>query len=184
MAAAVLGSAGPAFAQSSGATQPAPSRAVPNKTACDADGHWPGYIQGRPDGFDARDDGVYLWHNPEGGWGLRVSHPVLPGQANKVVFSGTLTSKGGIGDVKRIRDEKDDRVKVGKHGHTLSFRFVNYGGVDGVDFTTGCTPGVRVSLKVDNATVPVRFVHLGDKKVNPQSDPFTIRRRDRDDSTK
>ncbi|MDA8044259.1 MAG: hypothetical protein M0Z30_03330 [Actinomycetota bacterium] len=160
---------------------PSPSAGLP--TACDSDGHWPAYVQGRPDGFDAGDDGVYIWHNPAGGWGLRVSHPLLPGRANRVVFSGTVTSAGTIGHVVRVRDEVGDQVVVGPHGHTLYFHFVDYGGVDGVDFTTTCTPGLQVALAADGAAMAPAFVHLGDRDTHPGTNPFLIRRADRDTGT-
>lgn len=149
---------------------------------CDTDAHWPGYVQGRPDGFDAHDDGAYMWHS-SGGWSVRVSHPVLPGKANRVVFTGAITSRGQIGHVTRVRNEKNDMVKVVNNGHTLEFRFVNFGGVDGVDFRTTCTPGLAVGLRVDKSALPTRFIHLGDKKVHPGSNPFGIRRRDNDTTT-
>lgn len=161
-------------------TKPAHHR---NVTSCDTDAQWPAYVQGEPDGFDAGDDGAYLWHNPSGGWGLRVSHPELPGKANRVVFTGTITSKGKIANLVKVRDEKGDVAKVGPKGHTLRFRFVDYGGVDGVDFTTTCTPGLQVSLKADKTTMQPEFVHLGDKNTHPGSDPFRIRRRDGDTAT-
>jgi hypothetical protein len=185
VAAAVLAGAPSALAATTGATTAtgSPSSSAPKAAACDADAHWPGYVQGRPDGFDAHDDGVYMWHNPKGGWAIRVSHPVLPGKANRVVFTGTVTTAGQIGHVTRVRDEKDDVVKVTNNGHTLAFRFVNYGWVDGVDFTTTCTPGLRVGLKADGSSMPTKFIHLGDKKVNPGSDPFLIRRKDADTGT-
>lgn len=187
-AAVVTGVAGfaiPAGAQTStgnaGSTPPASTHRA---AACsNPDAHWPAYVQGKPDAFDAGDNGVYLWHNPSGGWGLRVSHPQLPGKANRVVFTGTVVSKGKIGNVVKVRDEKGDVVKVGPKGHTLRFRFVDYGGVDGVDFTTTCTPGLAVSLKADKSTLSPQYIHLGDKKVNPGSDPFAIRRRDTDTGT-
>jgi len=164
------------------AANPAPASAGKGAT-CDPDAHWPAYVQGRPDGFDPHDDGVFIWHNPHGGWGLRVSHPALPGKANKVVFTGTISSKGTIGNVARVKDEKDDVVKVGPKGHTLYFRFVNYGGVDGVDFTTTCTPGLAVALKADGSSMQTKFIHLGDKDAKPGSNPFLIRRRDADTGT-
>ncbi|HZT64894.1 MAG TPA: hypothetical protein VFA11_03810 [Acidimicrobiales bacterium] len=179
-ATALVGAAGTALATTSGNGGTPTSGAT---TSCDADAHWPAYVQGMPDGFDPGDDGVYLWHNPSGGWGLRVSHPVLPGKANRVVFSGAITSRGTIGSVVKVRDEKDDVVKVGPDGHTLYFRFVNYGGVDGVDFTTTCTPGLRAGFKADGTVIATRFVHLGDHKVSPGSDPFIVRRSDRDVTT-
>ena len=187
VAAAVLAGAPRALAATTGTsagptTTGSPSSSAPT-SACDTDAHWPGYVQGRPDGFDAHDDGVYMWHNPKGGWAIRVSHPVLPGKANRVVFSGTVTTAGRIGHVVRVRDEKDDVVRVTNNGHTLAFRFVDYGWVDGVDFTTTCTPGLRVGLKADGSSMPTKFIHLGDQKINPGSDPFLIRRRDADTTT-
>jgi hypothetical protein len=149
---------------------------------CDTDAHWPGYVQGRPDGFDAHDDGAYMWHG-SGGWSVRVSHPVLPGKANRVVFTGAITSRGQIGHVTRVRNEKNDMVKVVNNGHTLEFRFVNFGGIDGVDFRTTCTPGLAVGLRIDKSSLPTKFIHLGDKKVHPGSNPFGIRRRDNDTTT-
>ena len=186
MAATILAGAPSALAATN---QPAPTNA-PSGTAktspthkCDVDAHWPGYVQGRPDGFDAGDDGAYLWHNPSGGWGLRVSHPLLPGKADRVVFTGEIRSAGRIGHVIRVRDEKNDVVKVTDNGHILMFRFVNYGGVDGVDFTTTCTPGLAAGMRADGSAMPTRFIHLGDKDTHPGSNPFIVRRRDSDTGT-
>lgn len=167
----------------SGAQAPNPSSPGSQGASCDSDAHWPAYVQGEPDGFDAGDDGAYIWHNPSGGWGLRVSHPELPGKANRVVFTGRITSRGTIGNVVKVRDEKGDVVKVGPNGHTLRFRFVDYGGVDGVDFTTTCTPGLRVALKADRTSMQTEFIHLGDKDTHPGTNPFRIRRRDGDTGT-
>ena len=174
---AAVAASSPALASTASPTTTASSSVAP-PAACEADAHWPADIQGRPDGFDGRDDGVYLWHNPEGGWGIRVSHPVLPGRANRVVFSGRIVSQGLIGHVERVRDEKDDRVVVSGDGHSLWFRFVNYSGVDGVDFTTTCTHSLGVNLKVDGSPMPTQFIHLGDRKVSPDANPFRIRRLD------
>lgn len=174
-AAAVAGGAGAASADAG--TPPTPN------AACATDSHWPGYAQGRPDGFDAHDNGAYLWHNPTGGWAVRVSHPRLPGGANQVAFSGRIISKGVIGHVQRVRDERNDSVSVSPNGHVLTFHLVNYGWVDGFDFTTSCTPALGVGLRADGVSIQPRFVHIGDRKVNPRSDPFSIRRRDDDPTT-
>lgn len=168
---------------SAAANGPATTRPTPAAPSCDTDAHWPAYVQGKPDGFDAGDDGAYMWHNPKGGWGLRVSHLVLPGKADHVVFSGTVTTAGRITHLVRVRNEKNDVVRVTNNGHTLQFRFVNYGGVDGVDFTTSCTPGLRVDARADGRAMPTRFIHLGDHDAHPGGDPFLIRRRDRDSGT-
>lgn len=189
----LAGATGASAATGSPASGNGPATTNPGRTAgprpttaaasCDTDAHWPAYVQGRPDGFDAGDDGAYMWHNPKGGWGLRVTHPVLPGKADHVVFSGSVTTAGRITHLVRVRNEKNDVVRVTNNGHTLQFRFVNYGGVDGVDFTTSCTPGLRVDARADGKAMPTPFIHLGDHDAHPGSDPFLIRRRDNDTGT-
>lgn len=151
-----------------------PTSTAPN--SCDTDSEWPGYVQGEPSNFQAGSDGVYLWHYTNGGWGLRVSHPRLPGKADHVEFTGTITSAGTIGNIKRVDLEKNDTVSVGPDGHTLTFDFNNYGGVDGVDFTTSCTPGLKVDLRADGSRIQDQYIHLGAHDVHPGSNPFEIRR--------
>lgn len=176
----------PAPTSPSGTTASAPPAAAtpggPSGT-CDPDSQWPAYVEGAPTNFKAGSDGVFLWHNPAGGWGLRASHPRLPGKADHVVFSGAIGSAGVFGNVKGVDLEKNDSVKVSADGHVLTFRFNNWGAVDGVDFTTTCTPGLKVGLKDDGQPFQTRFIHLGAKEVHPGSDPFVIRRVSTDTST-
>ena len=164
-------------------TQPPAPAAGPAGAGCDSDSEWPAYVQGAPANFKAGSDGVFLWHYTTGGWGLRVSHPKLPGQANHVVFSGVISSAGVLGHLKRVDLEKNDSAKISADGHVLTFRFNNYGGVDGVDFTTSCTPGLKVGLKDDGKTFQTRYIHLGPKNAHPGSDPFLIRRVSSDTGT-
>jgi hypothetical protein len=163
-------------ASTSASTAPAPGE-------CDPDAHWPAYVQGANSKFDAGDNGYYLWHYVQGGWGLRVSHPRVPGKANHVLFTGTVTSAGTLRILKQVRLEKNDVVKVGPDGHTLYFSFNNYGGVDGVDFATTLTSGLKVEMKVDGSDFPLRFIHLGAHGVHPKNNPFLIRRVDNDTAT-
>lgn len=161
-------------------SSPAPT---PSTDGCDADSRWPGYVQGAPSNFKAGSDGIFLWHNPTGGWGLRASHPKLPGKSDHVVFSGVISTAGAFGNVKRVDLEKNDAVKVSADGHVLTFSFNNYGGVDGIDFTTTCTPGLKVGLKDDGRSFQVRYIHLGANNTHPGSDPFLIRRVSTDSTT-
>jgi len=172
----------------SGATAPAatpPSNAAGTTTngSCNTDSEWPAYVQGEPANFKAGSDGVYMWHYAKGGWGLRVSHPRLPGKANHVTFTGTISTAGTFGNVKRVDLEKNDTVTVGSNGHTLTFDFNNYGGVDGVDFTTTCTPGLKVELKADGGRVQTKYIHLGANDTHPGANPFLIRRISSDPGT-
>jgi len=189
--ATLLGLSSTAYADSGTAPTPS-STAAPEPTAppagtaggsCDPDREWPDYAQGAPPNFKAGSDGVFLWHNPTGGWSLRASHPRLPGQSNHVVFSGAISSAGGFGHIKGVHLEKNDSVKLSGDGHVLAFTFNNWGGVDGVDFSTSCTPGLKVGLKADGHSFSPRYIHLGAKDAHPGSDPFLIRRVSSDSAT-
>jgi len=177
----IIGFGSAAFADTP--ASPANSSGASGNGTCNTDSEWPAYVQGQPANFKAGSDGVYMWHYPKGGWGLRVSHPLLPGKANHVTFSGTISTAGTFGNVKRVDLEKNDTVTVGSQGHTLTFDFNNYGGVDGVDFTTSCTPGLKVEFKADGGRVQTRFIHLGANDTHPGANPFLIRRMSSDTGT-
>jgi hypothetical protein len=124
------------------------------------------------DGVKAQDAlGVYLWHG-KNGYALRVTHP----GKQKVVFTGSITVTNAIHGVRRIRLEKADHFVVGPHRHTLSFRFTNYGYIDGIDFTAACSKDVKLTLKIDKVAATPDQVFLGKNKVHPTSVPFTIER--------
>ncbi|HET6795182.1 MAG TPA: hypothetical protein VFH45_12095 [Acidimicrobiales bacterium] len=171
----------PSNSSATAPSKPTTGGSRPSSANCPGgpDGGWPAYVNGALDHFDAGDGGFFLWHDPRGGWGLRVSHP----GRSRVVMSGTISTPGTITGFKRVDLEKGDRVTVGPDGHTLAFRFANYGRVDGVDFTTSCAPGLRVDVAVNGHRAPASAVHLGDRKVHPRQVPFDIVRTDRDAAT-
>jgi hypothetical protein len=136
-------------------------------------GSWPSAAEGRPAAFLAGSDGAYLWHDPDGGWALRVTHS---GPHDRVIFSGSLTTTGKFINVQRAGDEGNDIVEVGPAKHTIFFRFVNYGWVDGLDFGTRCAPAFTVKIYVEGQLASTGAVHLGQAAVNPTSNPFRIER--------
>ena len=115
--------------------------------------------------------GVYLWHGKTG-YALRVTHP----GHQKVVFAGSITVTNTISAVHRFRLEKADTLKVGPARHTLSFRFTNYGYLDGVSFAAACSKDVKVTLTIDKVAATPAQVFLGKDKIHPTSVPFTIER--------
>jgi hypothetical protein len=115
--------------------------------------------------------GVYLWHGTTG-YALRVTHP----GHQKVTFTGTITVTNKISAVRKFRLEKADTLKVGPHRHTLSFRFTNYGYLDGISFAAGCSKDVTVRLSIDGKQATPNQVFLGKARVAPTSVPFTIER--------
>ena len=136
------------------------------------DDSWPGWTQGRPDRFDAGDTGgVYMWHDNDG-WHLRVSHAT----DDKSVFSGRIATSGHLVGVRGVALERNDNFKVGPNGHLVTFRFQNYGHVDGLDFHTTCAPSITFSYSRAGHTLPSERVFVGDHKANPATDPFRITR--------
>jgi hypothetical protein len=172
--AAVLTAATSPVGATSPAAAPSPG-AAPGTGVCSPlkdDGGWPAEVEGRPVGFDANDPGgVYLWHDATG-WHLRVTHR----GDERQVYSGSLVTSGTFSDVDAVRLEHDDSFTVGPDGHVLTFRFVNYGGVDGLDFRTHCAEGIGFDLRGDGRSLPASDVYVGHDGDHPASDPFTIRR--------
>jgi hypothetical protein len=118
---------------------------------------------------DAR--GVYLWHDA-GGYRLRLTHP---GTA-RVTFTGTITAGADISNLVPVHLEKGDKVHLGKHNRTLTFRFSNTGGLDGLNFTTECSKRVHVTVGINGHQASPLRVYLGAHGHHPTSVPFTIDR--------
>ena len=137
-------------------------------------GTWPADVQGRPASFMHGDNGVYLWHDPDGGWALRVTHS---GPRLRVVFSGSLTSANGqFLEVTPVVAGGNDIVYETVDKHTVYFRFVDYGLVDGLNFGTSCAKGFAVNIHVSARLVPPSFIYLGAGEGNPASNPFHVQR--------
>ena len=145
-------------------------------TRCDdeRDGAWPSWVQGKPDSFEAgATGGVYMWHDGDG-WHLRVTHA----NDDKTTFTGKLQTVGTFVGVKAIALERNDMVHVGTGGHVITFKFENYGHIDGFDFHTSCAPSITVSLARGVHRVATDRIFIGDHKAHPAGNPFRIRRTD------
>ncbi len=141
---------------------------APTATRCD-EGHWPGTVQGKPETLKPGGRaGYYVWHDSHG-WHLRTTTP----QRSPHPFTGTIVSSGDIKLVHQFRDEGRDTVTV--NGDKLTFKFVTYNGVDGVDFRVGCTESLGFSLKAFDRLVPATRIWLG-KDGTARANPFRIRR--------
>jgi hypothetical protein len=167
---AAAGIAVTAMAAPAGAATAAASRAATaTKKDCD-DTRWPASVQGRPTTLqDGAAEGVYLWHDHDG-WHLRVTHA----GHDKVVFTGRIQSATKMDAVPR-RDEKAD-VVVERGEKSVSFRFTNYGYIDGLDFRTACAPQITFGFKADGKKLPPSMIFGGSANAHPKADPFTVRR--------
>ncbi|MBV8951968.1 MAG: hypothetical protein JOZ99_13910 [Actinobacteria bacterium] len=160
--------AGPASAT----TQPKPKSVTAQQCLGNHDDAWPDWVNGRPAGLDAGDNGgVYLWHDT-GGWHLVVTHR---GDDRKSV-SGVIQTRGRFFDVHGVALEKDDKLAVSKDHHRVAFRFVNYGHIDGLTFKTVCAPRLGLGFKADGHRLGADRVVIGHDGRHPASDPFTIAR--------
>ena len=133
-------------------------------------GHWPAEAQGRdPVLQPGAAAGVYLWH-AENGWHLFVTHP----GHDKVEFKGSIVSRSRIHDTARDTERNDSVVRKGSH--RVSFRFENYGYLDGVHFRMTCSRGFSVNATIDGRRVTPDMVYIGKDGDHPLQVPFTINR--------
>ena len=114
----------------------------------------------------------YLWHDASG-WHLRVTHPT----SSRVVFRGVITSSSPV-TFQRVRDEKHDLVTLSSDKRTLVFRFVNHGGIDGVDFTDSCAATTKFALSRGRHLLGRNHIYIGANSARPSHDPFVISRAD------
>lgn len=136
-------------AQATGTTPP-----VVYKNSCKTSvATLPASVEGAPASFKAgAPKGLYLWHTAKG-WQVRVTHDLPKTAANKAVkieVRGQITATRPITSVKLVRLERKQRgewvaVKRPRRA-TLDFQFVNYGGIDGINFKAGCAGKLNVTV--------------------------------------
>ncbi len=139
-------------------------------TACTA-GAWPAAVQGMPAVHAGSAAGDYLWHDATG-WHLRVTHVGTAG----ITFSGTIRANQKL-HVTGFRLERGDAFRVSADGLSVSYRFVNHGALDGLNFTTACATRLGVSGRMSGALLPVRRIWVGHAGRHPLQNPFVIVRR-------
>jgi hypothetical protein len=115
-------------------------------------------------------DPVSVWHDNTG-WHVRVTHRSLHDRT----FAGAVHTSGEFVDVKGVKLERNDRLKVSADGHTITFRFNNYGAIDGFDFSTTNAPALKLGFLSDGRVVPARRIGIGADGHHPSHDPFVIK---------
>jgi hypothetical protein len=144
--------------------------AAATTTAC-TDGHWPRSVQGRPTLFHAgARAGDYIWHDSNG-WHVRVTHAT----STRFVFSGRIVSSAPL-DAAPVKLEGRDYVALSSDRKTITYRLVNYGGIDGFNFRTSCARSLSFLGNVNGAKLPVTRIWLGYYNVHPLQNPFVVSR--------
>jgi hypothetical protein len=146
--------------------------ASPTTTATEAactNGHWPASVQGRPTALHAGGPaGDYIFHDATG-WHLRVTH------ANTLrrVFTGRIVASAAM-TVTPFRIEGGDTIALSADKLTITYKFYNYGRVDGLDFTTACARRVAFSGSMAGAKLPIGRLWIGAHNRHPLQNPFAI----------
>jgi hypothetical protein len=133
---------------------------------------WPPVVTGihRPAAHAA--EGFYLGVNGST-WSLIVAHP----GTGRVVFAGTVTlNAGAFRNVTPVQLEGDDSVHVSHQ--ILTFRFIDFGDIDGVRFaTTIAATSITFTLTIDGHPATARLIYLGGTPTHPRhGSPLTFRR--------
>ena len=161
-----------ASSTSASASNASVARRVPKVCRTTRDDKWPVWTKGRPAGIDpATAAGAYMWHDGLG-WHIRVTHR----HDARRVFSGTIQTAGRLVGVEPVRLEGHDRLKVSPDHHTITFRFGNYGAIDGLNFRTLCAPSIGFGFVSDGRTMPTDKITIGHSAANPATNPFSISR--------
>ena len=138
--------------------------------AC-TDGHWPSSVQGRPMLFKAgARGGDYIWHDSTG-WHVRVTHP----GHGRVVFTGKIVASAPL-DATPVKLEKSDSVTLSADKMTITYRLVNYGHIDGFDFTTACAHKLVFSGAMNHVKLSTSRIWIGHAGKHPLQNPFAVLR--------
>lgn len=134
-------------------------------------GHWPASVQGKPTVLvSGGRAGDYIWHDTTG-WHLRVTHAT----SSRRVFSGRITSSADL-KVTPYRLETGDWVALSADKRTITYRFYNYGHLDGLDFTTACARRVTFGGSLAGEKLPIARIWIGRHNRHPLQNPFSVYR--------
>src|SRR4051812_46057361 len=113
----------------------------------------PNVVMGSPDVRPGQALGVYLWHGSNG-YSLRATHP----RHNKVVIAGRITASNGFSHITKVRFERADSLTLSADHRTITFRFTNYGYIDGINFAANCSKLMRVKIRINDAVASPRQI--------------------------
>ena len=156
-----------AFA-ATGSTSAATAATTPSTCT---DGHWPAAVQGMPTLFHAgAAAGDYVWHDAYG-WHLRVTHR----GTTRAVFAGRIVSSAPM-TARAVRLEGSDFIALSADRLTLTYRFTNYGAVDGLNFRTDCARRLTFAGSLNGTKLPISRIWTGRANHHPLQNPFVVTR--------
>jgi hypothetical protein len=160
-----------AFAVMVGPMAGAALAAEPSADATACTGHWPASVQGVPSQWHAgARAGDYIWHDARG-WHLRVTHV----GSRLAVFTGRIVS-GAPMSASGAFLEGRDTFSLSADRKVLTYRFTNYGHIDGLNIQTECAPWISFGGSLNGNRLPVWRIWIGRNGVHPLQNPFVVRR--------
>lgn len=144
--------------------------ATDGTTSACSGGAWPASVQGAQLVVAGTAAGDHLWHDATG-WHLRMTHV----DTTRAVYTGSIHANRPL-KVVGYRLEAGDTLTLSADHQTVTYRFANYGKIDGLDFTTDCATRLGISGRLNGVPLPARRVWLGRTMRHPLQNPFVILR--------
>jgi hypothetical protein len=89
------------------------------------------------------------------------------------VFTGRIVSSAPM-TASPVRLEGGDMLALSADRLTLTYRFFNYGAVDGINFKTACARRLAFSGSLNGVKLPTRRIWIGHGNRHPLENPFVI----------
>jgi hypothetical protein len=114
-------------------------------------------------------DKLYLWGNDNGRFNVRVTS-----DRRAALLEGLIKAVNGkFTDVRLVRREPGDILRVSQNGEYLYFRFRVSRLIDGFDFLTDAT-SLWVRFEADRRKARPQQIHLGRLQIRPANNPFVV----------
>ncbi len=132
------------------------------------DGTWSDTL-GRPAEVAPNMTGVALWRYQDNDlYRFRVSEA----GRDLAVFTGAISTDGYIVYGPRYLEGGD--VALTRVPGKVSFRFTNFGGVDGIDFAVKCASYVKVGVRMNGELLSTDDIVVGGDSAHPDANPFKV----------
>lgn len=93
----------------------------------------------------------------------------------RAVASRATVRDKNITDLKPVRTDVADGIRVGPDGKCVVFDFRTNAGVDGFDFRMP-DGDIVYDINIDGAAMAPKQIHVGKTGISPQNNPFTLNR--------
>ena len=136
---------------------------------------WAPFLDGRPSEYrPGHTVGYFIWRDADG-FNFRSTS-----NRHGHVFTGVLRTNGQFVDVRAIRDEAGDRLRVDSDSNEIRFHFrTTPNDADGFDFRIHGGNRLHLTLYIDGQPIPASAIHLGASNQHPQDHNFVLVRHNR-----